>query len=212
MTSPSSSSASTSANHPIDRPRPGRVRAHPDPNTGYAASTVSRSAPPTTNSLTIGTDSQRAARRPCQLAVDATGLGRPVVDYLVDELQPSRSSRSRSPAATNVSGTGPGPTSRNATGRHDQPHPGTAPPPHRRRHARHRRPHRRTPHLPPDISEHGTETYSAPSGRHDDLVLALSLALWLAENRPLPDPDMWTSTFTRGDIPGIVRMGEGTLD
>ncbi|HEY2209216.1 MAG TPA: hypothetical protein VGH26_07980, partial [Gaiellaceae bacterium] len=32
-------------------------------------------------------------------------------------------------------------------------------------------------------NERGYDTYSAPSGSHDDLVLALSLALWTAENR-----------------------------
>jgi hypothetical protein len=32
----------------------------------------------------------------------------------------------------------------------------------------------------------GNETYAAASGKHDDLVLALSLALWTAENRRPP--------------------------
>ena len=32
----------------------------------------------------------------------------------------------------------------------------------------------------------GNDTYAAASGKHDDLVLALSLALWTAENRRPP--------------------------
>ncbi len=59
------------------------------------------------------------------------------------------------------------------------------------------------------ISENGTETFSAPSGGHDDLVIALSLALWLTENRSLPDPSLPTVLVDRGEIPGIVAMGDG---
>jgi hypothetical protein len=38
------------------------------------------------------------------------------------------------------------------------------------------------------ITEHGNDTYSAASGEHDDLVLALSLALWTAEHKQPPRP------------------------
>lgn len=61
-------------------------------------------------------------------------------------------------------------------------------------------------------SERGTETYAAPSGRHDDLLVALALAVWLTENRPIPDPNLPTVFVDRGEIPGIVAMGEGVLD
>jgi hypothetical protein len=57
-------------------------------------------------------------------------------------------------------------------------------------------------------NERGTDTYAAASGSHGDLVIALSLALWLAENRPIRDPNLPTISVPKGDIPGIVPMGE----
>jgi hypothetical protein len=58
-------------------------------------------------------------------------------------------------------------------------------------------------------TEHDHETYNAEYGQHDDLVLALSLALWLDEERPIPDPNRPTVFWDDGDIPGIVPMGAG---
>lgn len=60
-------------------------------------------------------------------------------------------------------------------------------------------------------TEHGHDTFGAPSGQHDDLVIALSLALWLREERPIRDPNLPTVSWAKGDIPGIVKMGEGIL-
>jgi hypothetical protein len=60
-------------------------------------------------------------------------------------------------------------------------------------------------------NDRGTDTYTAAAGSHDDLVLALSLALWLTENRPIRDPNLPAISTPQGDIPGIVTMGEGLL-
>jgi hypothetical protein len=37
-------------------------------------------------------------------------------------------------------------------------------------------------------TEHGNDTFTAPRGDHDDLLLALSLALWTAEHKQPPRP------------------------
>jgi hypothetical protein len=147
------------------------------------------------------------------IAVDATGPGRPVVDYLREELNPVRL------FAITI------------TGGHEETHRGrNLNVPKRdlisttslileQRRLRIAEEMDHTEALIEELltyrritSEHGTETYSAPSGRHDDLVIALSLALWLTQNRPLPDPNLPTVYVPRGDIPGIVRMGEGVFD
>jgi hypothetical protein len=60
-------------------------------------------------------------------------------------------------------------------------------------------------------TEHGHTTYGAESAQHDDLVLALSLAIWLIDNRPSPDPNLPTVSWDRGEIEGIVPMGAGIL-
>jgi hypothetical protein len=44
-------------------------------------------------------------------------------------------------------------------------------------------------------SERGTDTYAAASSGHDDLVLALSLALWTAEHRRLRPHPAYTSNM-----------------
>lgn len=44
-----------------------------------------------------------------------------------------------------------------------------------------------------NISDRGTDTYAAASGSHDDLVLALSLALWTAQHRRLAPPTRYRS-------------------
>jgi hypothetical protein len=58
-------------------------------------------------------------------------------------------------------------------------------------------------------TDHGNDSYSSSAGQHDDLVLALSLALWLIEERPIHSYQ--SSYVDRGEIPGIVTMGEGIL-
>ena len=53
-------------------------------------------------------------------------------------------------------------------------------------------------------NEHGTTSYGAPPGVHDDLVLALSLALWTAEHRPQARrPGRTSSSPAKYRIPGV---------
>ncbi len=54
-------------------------------------------------------------------------------------------------------------------------------------------------------SDTGHESYSAAAGSHDDLVLALSLALWTAEHKPLPQPYRRISV-PQGRLPTIDEM------
>lgn len=138
------------------------------------------------------------------IAVDATGPGRPVVDYLVDELHPTRVYAITITGGHERSGTG---RTLNVPKRDLIATTSLILEQDRLRIAKNMH---HTDALLEEllayrriITESGTETYSAPSGGHDDLVLALSLALWLAENQRLPDPDMWTVYVPRGDIPGI---------
>jgi len=56
---------------------------------------------------------------------------------------------------------------------------------------------------------HGNDTYGADTGQHDDLVIALSLALWLHKNRRIGYLNTTHSVVPRGEIPGIVPMGDG---
>jgi hypothetical protein len=58
-------------------------------------------------------------------------------------------------------------------------------------------------------TEHGHDTFGARSGQHDDLVLALSLALWLLEHRPIPNPNLRTILIPRRRYPRLVATGEG---
>jgi hypothetical protein len=146
---------------------------------------------------------------PISVAVDATGPGRPVVDYLVEELNPARLFAITITGGHEVNGSG----RKLNVPKRDLIATTSLILEQRRLHIAEDM--RDTDELIEElltyrriISEHGTETFSAPSGGHDDLVLALSLALWLAENRHLPDPDMWTVNVTRGDIPSIVTMRE----
>jgi len=46
------------------------------------------------------------------------------------------------------------------------------------------------------LNEGGYATYQAASGSHDDFVLALSLALWTAEHKPIPAPT-YNSNYTQ---------------
>lgn len=58
-------------------------------------------------------------------------------------------------------------------------------------------------------NENGYDTYGASVGQHDDLVIALSLALWLTQNQRIRNRNQRSVWVDRGDIPGIVEMGEG---
>ena len=140
-------------------------------------------------------------------AVDATGPGRPVVDYLTEELKPHLSSRSRSPRAKKSPAQPQTQRPETRPDRSYQPHPRATPAPHRREHARHRRPHRRTAHLQTITNERGTDTYAAASGRHDDLVLALSLALWLPRTGHSPTPACPPSSSTAARYPASSGWG-----
>ena len=55
----------------------------------------------------------------------------------------------------------------------------------------------------PASADRGTDTYAAAAGSHDDLVLALSLALWTAEHRTAVYPGGRTTSVPRGRIPGV---------
>jgi hypothetical protein len=118
------------------------------------------------------------------IAVDASGAGRPVVDYLREELYPV------SMFAITITG------GNETTGEHRKPNVpkrdliGTTSLILEQRRLRIAENMMHTEALIDEllayrrtISERGNDTYGAPSGSHDDLVLALSLALWTAENR-----------------------------
>lgn len=146
---------------------------------------------------------------PLNIAVDATGPGRPVVDYLIDELYPARLFAITITAGHEASGTDRKLPKRDLIATTslilEQGRLHIA---NNMRHADalidELLTYRRL------ISENGTETYTAPSGRHDDLVLALSLALWLARKRPVnPYLNRSCDVVPRGDIPGIIPMGQG---
>jgi len=122
-----------------------------------------------------------------KLAIDATGVGAPVVEYFRDHLPEIPIYAITITAGTNVTGTARGPhvpkrdlistTSvileqrrlRVAANMHDTSAL-----------VDELLAYRRT------LNDRGHDTYQAPSGSHDDLVLALSLALWTAEHKPLP--------------------------
>lgn len=55
-------------------------------------------------------------------------------------------------------------------------------------------------------SETGYDSYGAAAGSHDDLVLAVSLALWTAEHKPPPYPYRPGAGVPRGRIPGVDEM------
>jgi hypothetical protein len=143
------------------------------------------------------------------LAVDATGAGRPVVDYLRDELYPTPL------FAITITG------GNEVTGGHRDPHVpkrdlvGTTSLTLEQRRLQITENMRDTDALLDEllayrrtISERGNDTYGAASGTHDDLVLALSLALWTAENRrpparqyPIGNPNRLSHLYDiRGDF------------
>jgi Terminase RNaseH-like domain len=127
--------------------------------------------------------SQPPVKSNVNLAVDATGPGRPVVDYLREQLSPTPLF-----AITITGGT-------EVTGRHRDPN---VPKRHlisttslilEQRRLRIAEKMRHTDTLVDEllafrrfISERGSDTYGGSSGSHDDLVFALSLGLWTAEN------------------------------
>jgi hypothetical protein len=54
------------------------------------------------------------------------------------------------------------------------------------------------------LTDRGTDTYAAAAGSHDDLVLALSLALWTAEHRrAATSPGCTILSPTKYRIPGV---------
>jgi hypothetical protein len=55
-------------------------------------------------------------------------------------------------------------------------------------------------------SDSGMHSYGAAAGAHDDLVLALSVALWTAENKPaVRRRGRTTSSPAKYRIPGVGR-------
>jgi hypothetical protein len=148
-----------------------------------------------------------------RVAVDATGPGRPIVDYLTDELDPTPLFAITITNGHEVSG-----SNRNLNvPKRDLITTTTLILEQRR--LRIAEDMSDTDALVDELltyrrttSERGTDTYSAPSGHHDDRLLALTLAIWLTEHRPAPNPNRRNVYWDRGEIPGIVRMGEGLLE
>jgi hypothetical protein len=121
------------------------------------------------------------------LAIDATGVGAPVIDHFRQQLP-------RIPlyAITITAGA-------SITGGHKNPHVpkrdliSTTSVILEQRRLRIAENMRDTDALTDELldyrrttTDRGNDTYAAAAGSHDDLVLALSLALWAAENKPLP--------------------------
>jgi hypothetical protein len=147
-----------------------------------------------------------------RLAIDATGLGAPIVDQFRQQL-PALDLY----AITITAG-------RNTSGNYRNPHVpkqdliGGTIVALEQGYLRIAANMRETPTLTDELltyqqtrTEHDNDTYGAETGHHDDLVLALSLALWLTENRPIGYLNTSNSVVPRGDIPGIVPMGDGLI-
>jgi Terminase RNaseH-like domain len=126
-------------------------------------------------------------RNRTQIAIDATGVGAPIVE-LFEKLLPRRSLY----AITITGGI-------DVTGSHQNPHIpkadliAAAVVVLEQRRLRIASSLREAPTLAEELiayrrrtSESGHDTYGAAGNGHDDLVLALSLALWIGENRPPP--------------------------
>jgi hypothetical protein len=120
------------------------------------------------------------------LAIDATGVGAPVVDHFRHEITNVAIYAITITAGTSVTGTG------------TQPHVpkrdlvSTASVVLEQRRLRVAANMRQTDTLIEELlayrrttSEGGNDSYAAASGSHDDLVMALALALWTAENKNL---------------------------
>lgn len=60
-------------------------------------------------------------------------------------------------------------------------------------------------------NERGYDTYDASAGQHDDLVIALSLALWLTRNQRIRNRSQRASWVDRGVIPGVGDMNDDFL-
>jgi hypothetical protein len=141
------------------------------------------------------------------LAIDATGVGAPVIDHFRQELPKLRLYAITITAGSSVTGNGSNPhvpkrdligTSsvileqrrlRIAANMHDTD-------PLRDELLAYRR----------TTSERGYDSYAAAAGSHDDLVLALSLALWTAEHRPSTRPQRRYSRIPRGRLPTATEM------
>lgn len=133
---------------------------------------------------------RRLTREPLKshvaLAIDATGVGAPVVDLFREQL----------PNVNIFAITITGGTS--VTGTHKDPHVpkrdliGTSSVIFEQQRIRIAASMRHAETLRDELlayrrstTDRGTDTYAAASGSHDDLVLALSLALWTAERHPV---------------------------
>jgi hypothetical protein len=57
-----------------------------------------------------------------------------------------------------------------------------------------------------ETTEHGNEIYAPAHGEHDDLVIALSLALWTAENKQPPIQRNYRPSVPRGRLPTTDEM------
>jgi hypothetical protein len=137
------------------------------------------------------------------LALDATGVGTPVIQYFAERLP------ARLPIyAITITG------GNEVTGDHHHPHVpkrdlvSTTRLIFERQRIRIAAGMRHTDTLIEELvafrrstTEHGNDTYNATAGRHDDLVIAPSLALWTAEQHQPPDPNKQRIFVPRDRLP-----------
>jgi hypothetical protein len=121
------------------------------------------------------------------LALDATGVGTPVVELFREQFPGLPIYAITITAGTQVTGT---PSKPHVPKHHLINTCSVILEEHRLEIAQHMR---HTPDLIDELqayqhetTEHGNDTYAPTHGEHDDLVLALSLALWTAENKERP--------------------------
>jgi hypothetical protein len=132
-----------------------------------------------------------------KLAIDATGVGTPVVDHFRDHLPEIPIYAITITAGTRVTGWGKNPhvPKRDLIG--------TASVILEQSRLRVAANMRETQALVDELlayrrtlNERGYDTYQAASGSHDDFVLALSLALWTDEHKPIP-AQTYKSNYTQ---------------
>jgi len=141
------------------------------------------------------------------LAIDATGVGAPVIDHFREQLPQIPLYAITITAGASV------------TGGHNDPHV-----PKRdlisitsvileQRRLRVAENMRDTDALTDELlayrrttTDRGNDTYAAAAGSHDDLVLALSLALWTAEHKPLARPYRHYRGLPQGRIPTFEEI------
>ena len=129
-----------------------------------------------------------------RLAVDATGIGAPFVDQFRQQLPATETYAITITPATRSAVTAATPTSPSRT---------SSPPPPSSSNtaASASQPRCAKPRTLIDEllsyqytrNEHGYNTYGASAGQHDDLVIALSLALWLTTKHRIPNPNQRSS-------------------